>query len=102
MCDGWYLWKYLDVIGHGSWCSRKVQVILSEPLYVLRQVGREARRVGGRKPKLDEAQRRGIIDNVLSGRRRAADMARLFNVDPATVCRLVAKARSSLSLAPVE
>lgn len=66
------------------------------------KAARAAGRIGGRKPKLDEAQRREIIDNVLSGRRRAADMARLFNVDPATVCRLVAKARSSLALMPAE
>ncbi|MBU1212314.1 MAG: recombinase family protein [Alphaproteobacteria bacterium] len=63
---------------------------------------RAAGRVGGRKPKLDDAQRREIIDTVLSGRKRAAEMARLFNVDPATVCRLIAHARQSsgnLSLA---
>jgi DNA invertase Pin-like site-specific DNA recombinase len=51
-------------------------------------------RVGGRKPKLDKNQRQEIIDAVLSGRKRAAQVARLFNVHPATVCRLVAEAKA--------
>jgi DNA invertase Pin-like site-specific DNA recombinase len=54
---------------------------------------RAAGRVGGRRPKLAEDQRREIIDTVLSGRKRAAEVARLFKVDPAMVCRLVARAR---------
>jgi DNA invertase Pin-like site-specific DNA recombinase len=62
------------------------------------RAARAAGRVIGRKPKLDASQRQDIIDNVISGRKRAADMARLFSVDPATVCRLLAQARGSLAL----
>jgi DNA invertase Pin-like site-specific DNA recombinase len=57
------------------------------------RAAREEGRVGGRKPKLDESQRQEIVDAVLSGRKRAAQVARLFKVHPATVCRLVAEAR---------
>lgn len=60
---------------------------------------REARakgRVPGRKPKLTAEQRKEIVEAVSSGRRTAADMARLFNIHPATVSRLVAQARTGL------
>jgi DNA invertase Pin-like site-specific DNA recombinase len=57
------------------------------------RAAREEGRVGGRKPKLDAQQRQEIIDAVLSGRKRAAQVARLFKVHPATVCRMVAEAR---------
>ena len=57
-------------------------------------IAREQGRVGGRKPKLDESQRREVVDTVMSGRKRASQVARLFKVHPATVCRLVAEARA--------
>lgn len=60
-------------------------------LLIARQEGRRS----GRRPKLDESQRREVIDTVISGRKRAAEVARLFKVHPATVCRLVAEARSA-------
>ena len=53
-------------------------------------------RVPGRKPKLTAEQRKEIVEAVSSGRRTAADMARLFNIHPATVSRLVAQARTGL------
>lgn len=37
-------------------------------------------RVGGRRRKLDPGKRREIAESVLSGRKSAADMARLYNV----------------------
>ena len=60
-------------------------------LLIARQEGRRS----GRRPKLDESERREVIDTVMSGRKRAAEVARLFKVHPATVCRLVAEARSA-------
>ncbi len=36
-------------------------------------------RIGGRKPKLRQDQQKDIADNVLSGRKSGADMARLYN-----------------------
>jgi DNA invertase Pin-like site-specific DNA recombinase len=50
-------------------------------------------RRGGRKPSLDEEQKADIADNVLSGRKTGADMARLYKVSQATITRTVAEAR---------
>jgi DNA invertase Pin-like site-specific DNA recombinase len=46
--------------------------------------------VGGRRHKLDPVQRADIIDNVLSGRRTATQMARFYGVSEATLSRLMA------------
>ena len=45
----------------------------------------------GRPRSLNDKQRREIADAVLSGRKSAADMARLFGVSPATISRIVAR-----------
>jgi DNA invertase Pin-like site-specific DNA recombinase len=50
-------------------------------------------RRGGRKPSLNEDQKADIADNVLSGRKTGADMARLYKVSQATITRTVAEAR---------
>ena len=55
---------------------------------------RKEGRVGGRRPKLTPAQRADVVENVSSGRRTAAQMARLHNVSEATVSRILAKARN--------
>ena len=47
-------------------------------------------RIGGRRPKLTTRQREEIIALVTSGQKTAADAARLFNIHPATVSRLLA------------
>ena len=51
-------------------------------------------RVGGRRKKLDPGKRHEIAESVLSGRKSAADMARLYNVSQPTVSRIVAHHRS--------
>ena len=48
------------------------------------------RRVGGRPRSLNESQRRKFRDAVLAGRKTAAQMARLFRVNPATISRVAA------------
>ena len=48
-------------------------------------------RTGGRRPKLSEKQQAEILRMLQKGERTAADAARLFNIHPATVCRLVAR-----------
>ena len=48
-------------------------------------------RIGGRRPKLSERQRAEIRKIVASGEKNAADAARLFNVHPATISRLLAR-----------
>jgi DNA invertase Pin-like site-specific DNA recombinase len=52
-------------------------------------------RVGGRRPKLTPAQRADIVENVRSGHRTAAQMARLYAVSPPTVSRILATFRVS-------
>jgi DNA invertase Pin-like site-specific DNA recombinase len=54
---------------------------------------RKEGRIGGRRPKLKKNQEREIVMLVNSGQKTGADAARLFNVHPATVSRLLAKAR---------
>ena len=52
---------------------------------------RKEGRVGGRRPKLTLRQQQEIVQLVASGQKIAADAARLFNVHPSTVARLLAK-----------
>lgn len=60
---------------------------------------REARaqgRVPGRKPKITAAQKREIVEAVSSGRKSAAEMARLLKIHRATASRIVAQARAGV------
>jgi DNA invertase Pin-like site-specific DNA recombinase len=50
---------------------------------------RKQGRVGGRRPKLKKHQQDEIVNLVNSGQKNAADAARLFNVHPATVSRIL-------------
>ena len=52
---------------------------------------RKEGRVGGRRPKLTKQQQTEIISLVSSGQKSGADAARLFQVHPSTVVRLLAK-----------
>lgn len=52
-------------------------------------VARKAGRTGGRRPKLKAHQKQEIRHLVNTGQKTAADAARLFNVHPATVSRLL-------------
>lgn len=52
-------------------------------------------RIGGRRRKLTDRQRAEIADNVVSGRKSAAEMARIFGVSQSTVSRIVAEARTA-------
>jgi DNA invertase Pin-like site-specific DNA recombinase len=47
-------------------------------------------RIGGRRKKLDDTKRREIVEAAMSGRKTAAQMARMFGVSPPTVSRIVA------------
>jgi DNA invertase Pin-like site-specific DNA recombinase len=51
-------------------------------------------RVLGRPRKLDAATEREIAESVLSGQKSGAAIARLYNVDKATVSRIVAEYRT--------
>ncbi len=50
--------------------------------------------IGGRRPKLLPQQQTEIVRMVIKGKQTAADAARLFNVHPATISRLLAQART--------
>ena len=58
-------------------------------------VARKQGRVGGRRPKLKANQQQEIVNLVSSGKKSAADAARLFNVHPATVSRLLQRSSQS-------
>jgi DNA invertase Pin-like site-specific DNA recombinase len=49
-------------------------------------------RIGGRRPKLLPQQQTEVFKMVTSGKKTAADAARLFNIHPATIGRLLARA----------
>jgi DNA invertase Pin-like site-specific DNA recombinase len=53
------------------------------------KVAREQGRLGGRKPKLNKHQQKEIIEMVTSGNKTASQTARLFDVHPSTVSRLL-------------
>ena len=53
------------------------------------------RRAGGRPPKLSPEQQAAVADEVLSGRRTAAAMARRYRVSDATISRLLAAQRAN-------
>jgi DNA invertase Pin-like site-specific DNA recombinase len=50
-------------------------------------------RIGGRRKKLDDTKRREIAEAVISGRKTAAQMARMFGVSAPTVSRIVTAQR---------
>ncbi|OHB26794.1 MAG: resolvase [Phenylobacterium sp. RIFCSPHIGHO2_01_FULL_69_31] len=60
---------------------------------------RAAGRIGGRRAKLTPRQRTDVVENVLSGRKSAAEMARLYKVSEATISRTVAAGRAQGSVA---
>jgi DNA invertase Pin-like site-specific DNA recombinase len=56
---------------------------------------RKQGRIGGRRPKLKKHQQDEIVNLVNSGQKNAADAARLFNVHPATVSRILQRDKIS-------
>jgi DNA invertase Pin-like site-specific DNA recombinase len=54
---------------------------------------RKQGRVGGRRPKLNPEQREEVARLVTSGEKTATETARLFNVHPSTVSRLLQRAK---------
>ena len=57
------------------------------------EVAKKDGRIGGRPKKLNQDQQKDIIDNVMSDRKSAAQMARLYDVSEATISRLLARHR---------
>src|ERR1700687_3446710 len=52
---------------------------------------RDEGRIGGRRPKLLPQQQTEVLKMVTQGKKTAADAARLFNVHPATISRLLVR-----------
>ena len=59
------------------------RAILKEPPQAGIEAARQEGRIGGRRPKLKEKQRKEIVKMVSEGKKTAADAARLFGVHPA-------------------
>lgn len=55
-------------------------------------------RVGGRRPKLTPSQRGDVVENVKTGRKTAAQMAKLYGVSEPTISRVLAAARQEAAL----
>jgi DNA invertase Pin-like site-specific DNA recombinase len=62
------------------------------------ETARREGRVGGRPSKLTRQQQTEIVRMISRGRKTAADAARLFGVHPATISRLLSRARAGTSL----
>jgi DNA invertase Pin-like site-specific DNA recombinase len=50
-------------------------------------------RFPGRKPKLTREQKKEIIEAIASGRKTAAELARIFSIHPSTVSRIVGQSK---------
>ena len=74
----------------GSFAEFERSMLKERTLVGLEKARREGR-VGGRRPKLSAIQQQEIIRMVKSGSQTAADAARMFNVHPATITRLLQK-----------
>jgi DNA invertase Pin-like site-specific DNA recombinase len=59
------------------------------------EAARKEGRVGGRRPKLTKQQQDEVVSLVTSGKKTGADAARLFQVHPSTVTRLLTRHRSN-------
>jgi DNA invertase Pin-like site-specific DNA recombinase len=53
------------------------------------ETARAQGRIGGRKPKLSQQQKAAIIEMINSGKNSASEAAKIFNVHPATISRLL-------------
>ncbi len=78
----------------GSFAEFEREMIRQRTRAGLERARREGR-VGGRRPKLSARQRREVVEMVSSGKKTAADAARLFQVHPATIGRLLRGASPS-------
>jgi DNA invertase Pin-like site-specific DNA recombinase len=74
------------------------RAMLRERTKIGLDTARREGRVGGRPPKLTPQQQTEIVRMISRGRKTAADAARLFGVHPATISRLLSRARAGASL----
>jgi DNA invertase Pin-like site-specific DNA recombinase len=77
----------------GSFAEFEREMIRERTRAGLREA-REKGRVPGRKPRITAEQKKEIVEAVASGRKSAAEMARLFKIHRATISRFVSQART--------
>ncbi|MBM3652139.1 MAG: recombinase family protein [Alphaproteobacteria bacterium] len=80
----------------GSFAEFEREMIRERTRAGLREA-REKGRLPGRKPRITEEQKKEIVEAVASGRKSAAEMARLFKIHRATISRFVSQARTTPS-----
>ncbi len=71
------------------------RAMLRERTRVGLETARKQGRIGGRNPKLTAHQQQEVLNLIHSGQKTAADAARMFNVHPATVSRLLHRTNAS-------
>ena len=74
------------------------RAMLRERTKIGLETARREGRIGGRPPKLNHQQQTEIVRMISRGRKTAADAARLFGVHPATISRLLLRARAGTTL----
>jgi DNA invertase Pin-like site-specific DNA recombinase len=62
------------------------------------ETARAQGRVGGRRPKLTQKQKTEVVEMIHSGRKSASEAARIFNVHPSTITRLLMQKHANTSL----
>jgi DNA invertase Pin-like site-specific DNA recombinase len=70
------------------------RAMLRERTRIGLDAARKQGRIGGRRPKLNTHQQEEIVRLVHSGKKTPADAARLFKVHPATVWRILQRAKA--------
>ncbi|WP_204162680.1 recombinase family protein [Pantoea sp. SoEX] len=65
--------------------------VLYERTIIGLQAARKEGRIGGRRPKLNLQQQKEVLEAFGSGKKTASNIAKLFNVHPSTICRLLNK-----------
>ena len=71
------------------------RAMLRERTRIGLETARREGRIGGRPPKLTPQQQSEVVRMISRERKTAADAARLFGVHPATISRLLSRARTS-------
>jgi DNA invertase Pin-like site-specific DNA recombinase len=83
----------------GSFAEFEREMIRERTSAGLAQARSEGR-IGGRRRLLADKQRAEIADSVISGRKSAAEMARLYGVSQPTVSRMIAERRQAQAAQP--
>lgn len=75
------------------WKLDRLSRSLKDLLTIIERIdaARQKGRIGGRRSKLNQEQKEEARRMVASGEKSAADVARLFNVHPSTISRLLDK-----------